>query len=183
MFKVGDRVKSELYGEGVITSIGNDDRFPINVHFDNREEQSFKLVCRYTTEGGYWSNLDASPERNIQLITEEKQMKKSDLKTGMVVVLGNGKEYKVLLDTGASGDILTNLIDENWADLADYQEDLTPDPYYITSSIDKIYDCHVYSLKKKGELLWERPKEEKVEELTVAEISERLGVKIKVIEG
>ena len=104
-------------------------------------------------------------------------MKKSDLKTGMILVNSEGEDYKVQLDMQGT-DILTGVTSGRWSSLSSYNENLESG---LLPNVMSIYEGQVYCLEGRGRFLWERP--EKVEELTVAEISERLGVKIKVIEG
>ena len=56
-------------------------------------------------------------------------MKKSDLRTGMIVTLRNGESYHVLLHTGFGGtqeDVLVHKVgmDTGWMPLCQYDEDL-----------------------------------------------------------
>ncbi len=107
-------------------------------------------------------------------------MKREDLKTGMVVVLKNGKELVVMLDT-PTGDLLVgqefgNIIYK----INEYlNEDLTDrkNPDY---TIVKVYKPKsLKDLGVKSKLLWTR--EELVKEMTIEAIEKVLGHKVKVV--
>lgn len=111
-------------------------------------------------------------------------MKKSDLKTGMVVETRNGNKYLVLLDNPDAPNM--NLINfkGGFLQLAFYDEDM------IIQSAGRAYDImsvytlqdSIYNLFKERrlryKLLWER---DEPKEMTIAEIEEVLGYKIKIV--
>lgn len=43
MFKVGDKVVSVAYGDGVVVYIDEDKTYPLNVYFNNGEDEEFSL--------------------------------------------------------------------------------------------------------------------------------------------
>ena len=62
MFKVNDRVVSEFYGEGIVTSLAADSRFPLLVKFGNGVYSNYQ---HFTLEGWYWYTSTKDTGRNI----------------------------------------------------------------------------------------------------------------------
>lgn len=93
-------------------------------------------------------------------------MKKSDLKTGMVVEIEDGEKGKVLLNT-ERGDIVgavNNGDKETWFPLNRFNEDLIEKDNYCGRRIMKVYamelgNLFAASIKKHGVLIWERKPE------------------------
>jgi hypothetical protein len=158
MFKVGDKVKivnpyfiDEIYKGDVVTII-------------KIEESPFPQ-----TRPRYFVKENSRPwvERELKLV-EEFKMKKEDLKNEDIVTLRNGDRQ--IFD----GYSLIDLSDDNnnfVCDISDLNDDLTCD------------ECEDYDVIKverpvKYETVFER---EDVKELTVDEISKRLGYKVKVV--
>lgn len=89
-------------------------------------------------------------------------MKKSDLKTGMVLETVDGRRTMVMLNT-SDGDKCGAMEDDRnctWSPLSEWEEDLTASREEMT--IVKVYDSgpsnmELLSLTRTGELLWERP--------------------------
>lgn len=110
----------------------------------------------------------------------ERVFTKADLKDGMVVEDKNGLRGVVI------GSAIHHL--ETHGDLGLYNDDLTAKIIY-DCTIDKIYEIDepnrcLMSYLNRGtglKLIWERPKEEPVKEMTVAEIEKELGYKVKVV--
>ena len=67
MFKVGDRVTSELFGEGTVTSIDTHDldQYPIDVAFDSN------TLSRSFTVDGIFNKISDNPSANIKLIEKD----------------------------------------------------------------------------------------------------------------
>ena len=111
-------------------------------------------------------------------------MKKSDLKTGMIVELRNGKMYLVMLNPDCEDRELISL-DGGFMSLCDYEENLRWAKSFDDQwTVVKIYSlensiCFILSEKeealKNKKLIWER-KGIPVE-MTIAEIEEKLGIK------
>ena len=111
-------------------------------------------------------------------------MKKSDLKTGMVVEVRNGEKYLVLLDNPYAPNM--NLINfkGGFLQLAFYDEDM------IIQSAGRAFDIMgVYTLQDsirdlfkerrlRYKLLWKR---EDCKAMTIEEIEKELGFKIKIV--
>lgn len=116
-------------------------------------------------------------------------MKLSDLKTGMIVTLRDGLEYVVFRNCKNlfhydSSDILVNSKTCSWHNLSKYTDDLC-------CCTDKEWDivkveipCHPYCNmnidyeREKRKVFWER---ENVLEVTMAEIEEKFGCKVKIV--
>lgn len=108
---------------------------------------------------------------------ELAQFTKSDLKDGMVVEYCNGQRRVVLNNRVMASDISRSLDNHN--------EDLI-DKYNDDYTIDKVYHSSAHTLNEYFKdncltLIWERPKEEPVKEMTVEEIEKELGYKVKII--
>ena len=112
---------------------------------------------------------------------------KDNLETGMRVVVRDGNEYVVMKDYetvhyGVGAILGVNGI--GFKSLKNYNHDLTHATLGKDSDIMKvlkpIYDSDVLSNNEDDfEVIWER---EEAVELTVAQISEKLGYKVKVVE-
>ena len=183
-FKVGDKVKvsNSLLGNtgnvGEITERNDGYHYPYCVTFEVGNDESFK-------------------EEELELVKEkaEKQsFTKSDLKTGMGVVLRDGTKGHVLLGTEA-GDVIRfiNGGSNQWASVDEYDENMID---CDTSAMDLI---EVYSSRFAYACLTDRvfnqdcvfkreePKPEPKPEpeptkMTMKEINEHFGKAIEIIE-
>ena len=116
-------------------------------------------------------------------------MTKSELKTGMIVVLADGKEYMVFKDVSHSGDTATDVLvaingSSNWTNLDNYNEDMTTKKEaYKDLNINKVIQTpHPYALitpyyrKELNKVLWTRKKQ-----YTYAQLREILGEEFEVV--
>ena len=122
-------------------------------------------------------------------------MTKSELKTGMIVVLADGKECMVFKDTCEEKNLFQNCIVATdgtayWLTLNDYNENLTFNTEYGSGSCNK-YDIvevmkvfHPYSYirpsheKEKRTTIWKRKEKKKY---TYAQLREILGEEFEVV--
>ena len=184
-FKVGDKVKVKdswfgFTGEvGLIVRIDGPTKYPYRVKFDVVDEEDEELFA----------------EGSLELVKEkaEKQsFTKSDLKTGMGVVLRNGDKAHVLLGTD-DGDVMRFLEKDTWDTLKSANEDLT------WKGMDNFDIVEVYSTKLASRYLTdmvfeekcvfkrEEPKPEPKPEpeptkMTMKEINEHFGKPIEIVE-
>ena len=176
-FKVGDKVKvSNSWGGntgnvGEITEINGGYHYPYCVTFEVGNDESFK-------------------EEELELVKEkaEKQsFTKSDLKTGMGVVLRNGRKGHVLVDTGCV-DVIRFLENGNYACLNDFSDDLTSN--FKQHDIAEVYFTE-YQFKLFTEGVFEHdcvfkreePKPEpEPTKMTMKEINEHFGKAIEIVE-
>ena len=103
-------------------------------------------------------------------LVEENKMAKEDLKNGDIVTLRNGDRLSI------EGSTISDINDSNHNpvySLGQFKDDLT---FYRP---EREYDIIRVERPVKYETVFER--EEEVQELTVDEISERLGYKVKVV--
>lgn len=173
-FKVGDKVKVKdswcgRSGEiGEIVRISVYDYYNHRVKFEDAGQESFK-------------------EEELELV-KEKGFTKSDLKTGMGVVLRNGDKGHVLIDVctrdvGAQN-ILRFVGKDTWDDLATANEDLT----WKTSSKFDIMEVYkpdyAYMILTNDvfnqECVFKR--EVPVTKMTMKEINEHFGKQIEIVE-
>lgn len=119
-------------------------------------------------------------------------MTKSELKTGMIVILRNKKEYMVFKDVRTSycdcDDVLVATdLSCNWHRLSNYNEDLiyskTYTPNWDIVEVLRVY--HPYNLLEPNkcgytdrELLWKRQEKKKY---TYAQLREILGEEFEVV--
>lgn len=156
--------------------------------------ESYEKFTCYRAEDGHdlmYCNTDFYREEEYTVITFDEFMKeyrdtkrfaKADLKSGMLVGYRNG-DY-VLVTESKDGFLLVG--DGFCHHLADYDDDLMEINGDDDFDIIEIYDLptegvySLYALIDPGyrTLLWEE-----VKELTVEEISELLGYKVKVVGG
>lgn len=117
-------------------------------------------------------------------------MKKSDLKTGMVVETRNNEHFLVMLNPDCEDRNLINFTG-GFMPLCEYDDDLTATDgdtewdivkvYQLGTSIYYIIDNAAMAMSG-SKVLWERPAE--TVEMTIAEIEEKLGVKnLKIVKG
>lgn len=107
----------------------------------------------------------------------------NDLKTGMIVTTRNGNSYIVMRDFIDSGDVLTglscdNVIANTWTSLLCYNQDMTH-PTLPNIDIMSVYASSTYSVNTPTKLLWKR---EEYKEVTMQEIEEKFGCKVKIVE-
>lgn len=117
-------------------------------------------------------------------------MKKSDLKTGMVVETRNNEHYLVMLNPDCEDRDLIHF-KGGFMPLCDYDDDLTIRDGDTEWDIVKVYQlcesiCLIINNAATAmcgsKVLWERPAE--TVEMTIAEIEEKLGVKnLKIVKG
>jgi len=117
-------------------------------------------------------------------------MKKSDLKTGMLIETRDGSLGLVMLNTETGDAIVSDGSSGYWSPLYCYRKNLTfesSNPYKLLheSDIVKVYGFRSNMMGAKisvdgRNLLWER---EEVCEMTHEEICEALGKEIKIIKN
>ena len=180
-FKVGDKVKVKdswfgFTGEGgLIVRIDGSAKYPYRVKFDVVDEEDEELFA----------------EGSLELVkdkAEKQSFTKSDLKTGMGVVLRNGDKAHVLLGTD-DGDVMRFLEKDTWDTLKSANEDLT------WKGMDNFDIVEVYSTKLASRYLTdmvfeakcvfkrEEPKSEpEPTKMTMKEINEHFGKPIEIVE-
>ncbi len=109
-------------------------------------------------------------------------MKKSDLKTGMIVTTREGKERIVFLRT-SHGDVFVNSTEPVWSSLNNYDDDLISS---CSQGLDimKIETTNVFdfgSFNATREVLWKRP--EPIKEMTMEDLEKHFGCKVKIIKA
>lgn len=175
-FKVGDKVKVSnswdgRSGEvGEIVMVSERWEYKYTVEFDDGYEESFK-------------------EEELELVKEKQSFTKSDLKTGMGVVLRDGSKGHVLLDTEA-GDVIRLIDGDNheWMSTKDYDSEM------CDSDMDRLDIMEVYSShlaycyvterlfdSKNRVFKREEPKPEPTK-MTMKEINEHFGKVIEIVE-
>lgn len=169
-FKVGDKVTSEEFGDGVVNRVDARMLHTIQMLF------YCGLTEFFTKEGFYWLD-NRDPHKNIKH-KEAKGMNKSDLKTGMVVEYRNGDRDMVLKDAGIFTDGEDGLLMSEFSDDLIHEVDRD-------HTIVKVYDAPAdfldyINLNASRTLIWQR---EEVKEMTVDEISKALGYTVKVVGG
>ena len=186
-FKVGDKVKVKdswfgFTGEvGLIVRIDGPAKYPYRVKFDVVDEEDEELFA----------------EGSLELVKEkaEKQsFTKSDLKTGMGVVLRDGSKGHVLLGTDA-GDVIRFINDgsNQWCSVDEYDENMI-DCDMSAMDIVEVYSskytyCYLTDRVFDQDCVFKReePKSEPKPEpeptkMTMKEINEHFGKAIEIIE-
>ena len=176
-FKVGDRVKVKdswfgFTGEvGLIVRIDGSAKYPYRVKFDVFDEEDEELFA----------------EGSLELVKVKQSFTKSDLKTGMGVVLRNGRKGHVLVDTGCV-DVIRFLENGNYACLNDFSDDLTSNfkqhdiaEVYFTEYQFKLFTEGVFD--QECVFKREEPKPEpEPTKMTMKEINEHFGKPIEIVE-
>ena len=183
-FKVGDKVKVKdswfgFTGEvGLIVRIDGPAKYPYRVKFDVVDEEDEELFA----------------EGSLELVKEKQSFTKSDLKTGMGVVLRDGTKGHVLLDTVA-GDVIRfiNEGSNQWGSVDEYDENMI-DCDMSAMDIVEVYSskytyCYLTDRVFNHDCVFKReePKPEPKPEpeptkMTMKEINEHFGKPIEIIE-
>lgn len=172
-FKVGDKVRvrkdlvaNETYGAYIFVSI--------------MEKFKGKIV----TIIGICNNHYVIDEDNKRCYWTDEMLEpavasftKADLKDGMVVEYRCG-DRRMILDNKLISDFFGFAFLNSFTDTLEGIK-------YDDMTIDKVYKSTAHTLKEyfedcNLELIWERPKEEPIKEMTVAEIEKELGYKVKI---
>ena len=133
-----------------------------------------KYVRDSSFTGGYFDEKDRIWKEHELELVEEYRMTKKNLKDGDIVTLRNGDRL-VLFEEG-----FTDISEDNSNRLCDL-EDLDYNLNFGDGfGRNEDYDIIKVEHPVKYETVYER-KEEEVKELTVDEISEKLGYKVKVV--
>lgn len=165
-FKVGDKVKV------------------VKTKHPNKKEYIGRILTITHIDERYLFPYEVSETSWIWCDTElklvEAEFIKADLKDGMVVEYRDSSRRMVLGDKLFGHNLSSSL--DNFTDT------LEPFDSHLSNmiTIDKVYKSkgvtlEEYFITKNLTLIWERPKEEPVKEMTVTEIEKELGYKIKVI--
>lgn len=104
----------------------------------------------------------------------------------MIVECRNGTRHIVILGRfiteDTTEDILAGIDDDTeisrtWTALMNFNDDLT---HRATKEFDiiRVYNSKAYAINRKGGLIWQR---QDTRELTVSQIEDRLGYKVKII--
>ena len=177
-FKVGDKVKVKdswfgFTGEvGLIVRIDGPAKYPYRVKFDVVDEEDEELFA----------------EGSLELVKEKQSFTKSDLKTGMGVVLRDGSKGHVLIGIGLD-DIIKDIEKSQWIKIEDYSEELTCREYqnldivevYTTEYENKFLSDRMFD--GKAVYVREEPKPEpEPTKMTMKEINEHFGKPIEIVE-
>lgn len=184
-FKVGDKVRAEVKGEdlvGVIKEIDNKGIYKQYLcYFDSWiGGHNGNGACKGKYEGFHCWWLE---DDELELIErEEKNMKKSDLKSGAIVETRNGNKYILLLKTkyyGEIEDLLVNLAEGTYMSYSNYDDDLTvpfqPDDIMKVCQHEYAGDNIRRHILKQDEDDWTWIREEETV-MTISEIEEKLGI-------
>ena len=106
-----------------------------------------------------------------------------DLKTGMIAKTRDGNSHIIMRDFIDEGDIFAglshnNVISNTWISFSRYNKDMK---HSALPNLDimSVYASSVHSADKPTKLLWER---KEYKEVTMHEIEEKFGCKVKIVE-
>ena len=183
-FKVGDKVKVKD------SWFGHDGQVGVVLDIDNYEPYNYNI--KFDTEGD-----DERRDENFMgdsLELAKQSFTKSDLKTGMGVVLRDGTKGHVVLDTVA-GDVIRfiNERSNQWGSVDEYDEDMI-DCDMSAMDIVEVYSskyayCYLTDRVFNQDCVFKReePKSEPKPEpeptkMTMKEINEHFGKAIEIVE-
>ena len=169
-FKVGDKVKVSNSWEGRSGEVGEITRR--NIWED--------YAYRVTFEDGVYESFK---EEEIELVKEKQQFTKSDLKTGMGVVLRDGSKGHALIGTPTQ-DTIRFIGKNEWIGLDDYADDLTIERFKHLDIVSvyqtKFENQYMTDRVFEQDVLYER--KEEPTKMTMKEINEHFGKPIEIIE-
>lgn len=181
-FKVGDKVKVKG------SWFGYDGQVGVIFKTDNYEPYNYSV--KFDVEGNHERHHENFKGDSLELV--KQQFTKSDLKTGMGVILRDGSKGHVLLDTNA-GDVIRFINGESdeWMSTTDYDSEMC-DSVMKSLDIMEVYSskgayCYVTErLFTDNNLVFKReePKPEIPEptKMTMKEINEHFGKQIEIVE-
>ena len=107
----------------------------------------------------------------------------NDLKTGMIVETRDGNSHIVMRDFIDGGDILVGISDNDnivnsYIELSYYEKDLKHNQL-PGLDIMSVYTSYLHCIDIPKKLLWKR---EEYKEVTMKEIEEKFGCKVKIVE-
>ena len=181
-FKVGDKVKVKD------SWFGRDGQVGVVFRTDNYEP--FNYGVKFDTEGDNGRRYENFKEDSLELA--KQSFTKSDLKTGMGVVLRDGSKGHVLVDTGCV-DVIRFLENGNYSCLNDFSDDLTSNfkqqhdiaEVYFTEYQFKLFTEGVFEhdcVFKREEPKSEPKPEPEPTKMTMKEINEHFGKPIEIVE-
>lgn len=184
-FKVGDKVRAKVKGENLVGVIKE-----TNSGLGNNNN----LVYFHDWHGGHDGNGCSLKEHQgdsfwylnneeLELIERgEKDMKKSDLKSGAIVETRNGNKYILLLNTkyyDEIEDLLVNLAEGTNMSYSKYDDDLTAsfelDDIMKVCQHEYVGDNIRNHILKRNENDWTWIREEETV-MTISETEEKLGI-------
>lgn len=142
---------------------------------------NYKERTAYNISGYSYANIEWYKTEGYTILEwsdfMNKKFTKADLKDGMVVEFANGHKAIVIGNRFIGKGCFSML--NNWSDTLEHCNS----PFKF---ITKVYTSRAISLTTYLEnhnltLIWERPKEDPVKEMTVAEIEKALGYKVKIV--
>ena len=171
-FKVGDKVKVKD------SWFGHDGQVGVVFRTDNYGP--FNYSVKFDVEGDDGMRRENFKGDSLELA--KQQFTKSDLKTGMGVVLRNGRKGHVLADTGCV-DVIRFLENGNYSCLNDFSDDLTSN-YKEEHDIVEVYFTE-YQFKLLTDQVFDQDcvfKREEPTKMTMKEINEHFGKPIEIVE-
>jgi len=126
-----------------------------------------------------WKNRKSKRKNNSEGCEMYKEFTKADLKNGMVVEQRCGERKIVINDKIVGYD--------SFGELQTYEDNLSKRGYsYSDLDIIKVYkfaNTLRDSIKGKNlKLIWQRQKKPDYKEITIAEIEEKFGCKVKIVD-
>ena len=177
-FKVGDKVKVKDSWFGHAGQVG--------VVFRTDNCGPFNYSVKFDVEGDDGMRHENFKDDSLELA--KQQFTKSDLKTGMGVVLRNGRKGHILVDTGCV-DVIRFLENGNYSCLNEFSDNLTSN-YREEHDIVEVYFTE-YQFKLLTDQVFdqecvfkrEEPKPEpEPTKMTMKEINEHFGKPIEIVE-
>ena len=174
-FKVGDKVKVSNSWFGFTDEVG------VIARVEDQEPE-FKYTVKFNVEDGEIKE-ESFREEELELVKEKQSFTKSDLKTGMGVVLRNGRKGHVLVDTGCV-DVIRFLENGNYSCLNDFSDNLTSN-YREEHDIVEVYFTE-YQFKLLTDQVFDQDcvfkREPEPTKMTMKEINEHFGKPIEIVE-
>ena len=169
-FKAGDKVKVSNSWEGHDGEIGQ--IIDINVYNEFTHEVRFEGM-----------DAECFREEELELVKGKQSFTKSDLKTGMGVVLRDGSKGHVLIGTPTQ-DTIRFIGKNEWIGLGEYVEDLTVERYKHLDIVavyqTKFENQYMTDRVFEQDVLYER--KEEPTKMTMKEINEHFGKPIEIVE-
>ena len=172
-FKVGDKVKVKD------SWFGHDGQVGVVFRTDNCGP--FNYSVKFNVEGDDGMRRENFKDDSLELA--KQQFTKSDLKTGMGVVLRNGRKGHILVDTGCV-DVIRFLENGNYSCLNDFSDNLTSN-YREEHDIVEVYFTE-YQFKLLTDQVFDQDcvfkREPEPTKMTMKEINEHFGKPIEIVE-
>lgn len=176
-FKVGDIIKGKIEGREwyTITTEDMTQAEVISTDCFDKGDMRIKILSHKTNCNEVGEEYEVKNSTKYFDYYVSNNFTRNDLQFADIITLRNGERY-VYADGYIQGEDISYDADGDEV-VCHYNDDLTRDSYYS----DKPEDYDIVKVERAGEVVYQRVDNKEPVEMTVAEISEKLGYEVKIV--